>query len=500
MILGTPFTDHAVVQRGEPLRVWGWAEPGEEVRVRFGADAASAVAGPDGRFDAELPPPEASAQGRVLAVEGRASVEVRGVVVGEVWLCSGQSNMGWRVEESAPEERAAAAALPPDPLLRHLATPMVGGLEPARRVDAPWEPATPEASPAFQAVPYWFAVQRRRATGLPVGVACATWGASRIQSWLPPGRLEASGHLGFLKEQRLERVERWLLGFQAWERAGAQPPGGWPPAWEVGSQQALSQCRFCLSGPLMPMALAGVLWYQGESDPDLADRYADLFAGLVADWREGFALPGLPVRVVQLPEYAPGGEGWARVREAQEAAGRIPGVEVLCAMGLGTPDDVHPPRKRELAGRLAESVGDPAGASGPRALSAEPDPGRPGAVIVRFDRPLRVAGGGGGARGAGEGGASGGSGGRGVRGFELVDAAGVAHAAAAALVGEDAVRVSADPGVVPAEVRHAWAGAPEVTLTDARGRCAWPSRLRVPSSRGASGASSERSASAPPAG
>ena len=487
MILGTPFTDHAVVQHGKPLRVWGWTEPGTEVRVRFGGDAASAVAGPGGRFDAELPPPEASAEGRVLAVEGGKAVEVHDVVVGEVWLCSGQSNMAWRVEESAEEERVAAAALPPDPLLRHLATPMVGGLEPARRVEAPWAPATPEAAPGFQAVPFWFGVERRRATGLPVGVACAAWGASRIQSWLPPGRLEASGHLGFLKEQRLRLLEAWMLGFQAWVRAGGQPPEGWPPAWEVGSQQAFSQCRFCLSGPLMPMALAGVLWYQGESDAVIADRYGDLFAELVADWREGFGDPGLPVRVVQLPEYGPGGEDWARMREAQAGLGGVlglPGVEVVCALGLGTPGDVHPPRKRELARRLAESVDDPAGASGPRAVSAERDPDRPGSVLVRFE-PVR-----GGLR------VTGGV----VRGFGATDAAGAAHAAAAAVVGADRVRVTADPGVAAVEVRHAWAGAPGVTLTDGRGRAAWPFRLRIPSSPAASGASSGPSPSAPPAG
>ncbi len=318
MLLATPLSPHAVLQHGKPLPVWGWDEPGREVVVRFAGVESRAVADAEGRFEAVLPAVAPSAEGRTLAVAGSEEVELRDVVVGEVWLCSGQSNMEWRVEQSAADERSAAAALDDDPLLRHLVTPTVGGLTPARRVEAPWMRALGETAPGFQAVPFWFGVERRRRTGLPVGLACASWGASKIQAWLPAARLEASGHFGFLREERLRALEDWMIRYQAWERGteGAERP----PSWEAGSQQGFSQLRDRLSGPLMPMALAGVLWYQGESDTDNADRYGDLFTQLLADWREGFRDPRLIARVVQLPNYEPGGEAWGAMQAAQARA------------------------------------------------------------------------------------------------------------------------------------------------------------------------------------
>jgi len=184
--LDTLFQDHAVLQRGRPIPVTGRAAPGEKVTVRFGTASASAAAGADGRFRVELPAMEASVAGRTLAVEAPSGrVELRDVVVGEVWFCSGQSNMEWTVDASNEADRAkkVAAKLP----IRSFKAPHVTANAPRDRVDGSWRVASADTVGGFTAVGFWFGADLARAFMLevPVGLVDISWGGTRIEPWIP---------------------------------------------------------------------------------------------------------------------------------------------------------------------------------------------------------------------------------------------------------------------------------------------------------------------------
>ena len=186
--LSAIFTSHMVLQRDMPIRVWGWADPGEIVTVRFGENRAVDVAGPDGTWAVDLPAMSASATGRALVARGKNTVTLEDVLVGEVWLCSGQSNMEWPVDRSQDAKTEIAAAH--FPLIRHFTVTRLTSPTPLEDVTGTWEVCSPETIAPFSAVGYFFGRELQRDLKIPIGLVDATWGGTPSEAWTSQETLE----------------------------------------------------------------------------------------------------------------------------------------------------------------------------------------------------------------------------------------------------------------------------------------------------------------------
>jgi len=319
------FGDGMVVQREQPIPVWGRAEPGERVRVQLGPRSASTVAGQDGRWRVHL---EALKAGGPFDLHVRGGNErlFREVLVGDVWLCSGQSNMEWPLSAMEGGELAVARATRPD--LRLFQVRQEAAEEPASELSGSWAKCRPESAAGFSAVGYVFGRELAEALGVPIGLVQATWGGTPAEAWTARACMEAEPGLA----GSLQRPAR-----QSQSRPGALFNG--------------------MIAPLSPFAIRGVLWYQGEANVNLADAYRLLFPALIRCWRTQWAKEDMPFLFVQLAGYGkpadrPGDSAWARLREAQAAALELRHVGMAVAIDAGD-EDIHPRDKLTVGRRLA---------------------------------------------------------------------------------------------------------------------------------------------------
>ena len=462
--LGTPFTDHMMVQADRPIPVWGWDAAGTNVTVRLGTSDGRATADAAGYWRVDLAPLPAGDAALTLAVNGTDALAVADVIAGDVYWCSGQSNMSFAVDKS--DSAADVLAAPADPRLRLLQLPRQSLDEPTTTADADWRIAGPETLGDFSAVAYHFGQTLRRETGRPVGLVHGSWGGSKLRAWLPAEALAASplgGRVLADAAADLASFEQRLADWRQGDRQGRQPyPNG------GGPQHRPSRLHNGMTHPLGPILVRGVIWYQGEGDVATPEQYAELFPRLVRSWRDQFEAPDLPVFVVQLPGFdkQPAAGRWPAFREMQRRLAADAGIDLAVTIDLGDPDDpddVHPTNKKPVGERLASLAlrriyDRPAPASpAPTRAVADGD-----ALIVSFadvGDGLKLT------RGAA------------VTGFELVDSAGVAKAVEGEIVGKDQVRL---PGGADArEVRYAQAGDPAVNLVNSAGLPATPFVLPI---------------------
>ncbi len=432
--LGAPFHDHMVVQRDRPIRVWGEATSGSSIEVRLGPLLATATAAPDGRWSVTLKALSAGGPLVLSAQSGGVKAEVADVLIGDVWLCSGQSNMQMTLKEcdGGPEAANAAGTLANLRLCsigrRASASPESGG-------DIRWRVASRDSARDFSGVAFFFAAELLAdpaLRGVPVGVIDASFGGTMCEAWVP-----AEALAGFAREELRDS----MFGIA-------------PSALYNG-----------MIAPLGKAPIKGVVWYQGEGNSDRPSHYPGLLAALFASWRNRFETPDLPFIVIQLPDFAPGwgGLSWAWMREAQATAVRATEHASL-AVGIATNDgsDLHPRQKREIGRRAAllalhDVYGRPVVARGPEFRRARPE-GH--SIRVTFDT-------------AGDGLAS--RGGGSIRGFAVAGADG-RYRYAHATVDGDAVVLRGEAVPAPLTVRYAWAGAPGANLVNRSGLPAVPFR------------------------
>jgi sialate O-acetylesterase len=339
------FSDHMVLQRDRPVPVWGTAEPGEIVTVRFAGHERSVRTGDDGCWRVDLPPMAASAEPRVLTVEGTVVLEFTDVLVGEVWLASGQSNMekplGPRRGQKPTDDYEAEIASAHHPLLRLYQVPKYGRPRPGTAPPA-WTPCSPEALQTldFSAAGYYFGRELLRELGVPVGVVHSSFGGTQIEAWIPRGAFERDPRLAPLLEHR---YFAWVEGVQATE------------LYE-------SMIR-----PLVPYALRGFLWYQGEANCMTGDTriYTAKSEALITAWRDAFGDATAPFYFVQLAPF--NYSEWDSFpekltplalplfREAQiEVQHVVPNIRSIVTTDLaGNARDIHPTNKRDIGLRLA---------------------------------------------------------------------------------------------------------------------------------------------------
>jgi sialate O-acetylesterase len=372
------FRDHAVLQRDRPVPVWGRAEPRETISVSFHGQTMRTVAAADGAWRVDLAPMPASGEGSELVAAGKTTVTLHDVVVGDVWLCAGQSNMGRNVGQALnPKEEIAAAKFP---LIRHLAVRNTLAEAPAFEVGTTgWQRTTPETVARFTAVGYFFAREIHQETGVPIGIVHSSFGGTRIEAWMSPAALASDPVFAAIGDEwkrdnlvpyaeRKAAFDAALAAWQAGETA-AQAAGDDAhrqfvkehrrPSAPITPQQAPSILFNGMINPLVPYGLRGVLWYQGESNgwapvggQHPAVDYRRQFPALIEAWRKHFGRPDLPFYWVQLASYGTSHD-WATLRESQTLTLALPHTGQALAIDVGEAGDIHPRDKQTVGHRLA---------------------------------------------------------------------------------------------------------------------------------------------------
>jgi sialate O-acetylesterase len=370
------FTGGAVLQRDKPVPVWGKADAGEKVSVTFAGQKISTTTAADGRWMVLLEPLATSSESADLVIAGKNTVTVHDVVVGEVWLCSGQSNMEWPVARAMNAEAEIAAAN--FPLLRHVRIEHVVAEAPADRVaTSGWQAATPQTVGGFTAVGYFFAREIHQKLGVPIGLVHSSWGGTPIESWLSPAALASDPAFAVANE----RWRQTLAEFPARNAAYEQQLAEWNAAAAAANAKGPAEAAAFakqkprpraprgagdswtptglfngMIAPLVPYALRGALWYQGESNAEHAPEYHALFAAMIRAWRGHFGQGEIPFYWVSLAAYAPAdptNRTYAFLREAQTKTLALPNTGQALAIDLGDPKNIHPTNKQEVGRRLA---------------------------------------------------------------------------------------------------------------------------------------------------
>ncbi|HAP06441.1 MAG TPA: 9-O-acetylesterase [Planctomycetaceae bacterium] len=372
--LASVFGNHMVLQREQPVKVWGWADAGERVQVTLGAGKASAEAGADGRWSVELPALQASATPVVFQVEGRNRIELTDVLVGEVWLCSGQSNMEWTVAISA--NAAAEIAAADYPAIRHIKVPLVAAPTARDTFDGQWQVCSPQTAAGFTACGYYMARKLHQELNVPIGLVNSSWGGTRIEPWTPPigfqqvpaladiaqsvtGRTPGTPQYQSRLQAHLEATEAWLKVAREGLQSGQQvaPSPAFPA--ELAPFEGNAAPTVLYNGMIHMLAgfgIRGAIWYQGESNHTEGMLYLEKMKALVGGWR---ALWGreFPFYYVQIAPFNYGSQDptvLAQFWEAQAAAQQaIPHSGMVVINDIATLNDIHPPNKQDVGQRLA---------------------------------------------------------------------------------------------------------------------------------------------------
>ena len=361
------FADNMVLQRGVEAPVWGEAKPGEKVTVAIAGQTVAAVAGADGKWVARLAPMAAGGPHKLKVSAASGVVTLSNVMVGEVWLCSGQSNMqfGLRAAEKGREAIAGADF----PSIRFC--PYSGGKT--------WTVCSPKTAGTCSAVAFYFARELHKSLGVPVGVIVSAVGGTSAQQWMSPKALQTdpwvqrnfTGPMDRFVADYPKRLADWRqrmreLGKEPSDKAADRPPD--PAGWTGNDGRKPSGMYLRNLQPLVPYAIKGVLWYQGESNAwafEVVQQYYGLLPALIRDWRRCWGRDDLPFVLLQLPDIRLGFHAkwhglfrdeielsqWDLVQEAQARAAQMPNVGLVVSLDLGDKNDIHPKHKEPLGKR-----------------------------------------------------------------------------------------------------------------------------------------------------
>jgi sialate O-acetylesterase len=456
-------SSHMVVQRDMPVHVWGQAASGEAVTVSFRGETRAAKANPLGQWSVYLKPAAAggpfqmSVQG-VLSQGARQAITLDDVLVGDVWLASGQSNMEFEMRRAVTAE--ADLPLAANPRIRLLVVNRQAAEYAQENIEsAGWAASSPETAKNFSAVAWYFAREIEQREKVPVGIIDSTWGGTVVESWT---RLTALGEDAALaplfvtrgrmtdgeadalcedKEQERQRAEAKAQG-------KPEPVFSWHPSLSMWAPGLLWNGMIA---PLTPFPIRGVIWYQGESNSKLerAPLYGRLFRTLIEDWRRQWGEGDFPFLYVQIANFkSTPAEDWATLREQQRKALELRNTAMVVTIDIGNPDDVHPTDKLDVGLRLARaaralSYAERVEYAGPlfRQVTSEE-----GLLRVWFDHAKGLT-------------AKGGA----ATGFEVAGGDGKFAPATARIDGETVVVGSASVAD-PVFVRYGWANSPQCNL------------------------------------
>ena len=323
------FNDHMVLQQQMKIKVWGWADAGESVTVSIGDQSATTQAGDDGKWTVELPARDASKTATSLTVKGNNTIEINDVLIGEVWLCSGQSNMEWPVMRStnAKEEIAAGDY----PLIRHLKFPHRKSLTATADLPGEWRVCSPETVGGFSGAAYFMARRLHRELDVPIGLINSSWGGTRVEPWTPP--------VGFAEVKELDNIHQQIVD-----------------KTEFQSHQDPTMLYNAMIHPIVGYPIRGAIWYQGESNHVEGMLYYHKKRALINGWRKLWGQGEFPFYFVQIAPFQYGKEDptiLARFWEAQAAVEQLPNTAMVVINDIATLQDIHPPNKQDVGSRLA---------------------------------------------------------------------------------------------------------------------------------------------------
>ncbi|MEM9186759.1 MAG: sialate O-acetylesterase [Planctomycetota bacterium] len=479
--------DHMVLQREKPIVVWGWAGPGEGVTVSLADQSATATADDkSGAWRVALPA-QPAATGKTLTVRGDGNELVfADVAIGEVWVCSGQSNMEWPVNKSGNGDLILAAATRPDIRLITVAGP--GSQTPQEDFHGEWRVGSPRSVAPFSAVGYGFGRRIADTVGIPVGLIDNAWGGSACEAWVPRDKLANAPFFQPMmkwvlatesKTNAQQEAEQYQEQLALWKRAvaNAEARGALPPemprarGFSIGNRRAgnLYNARV---HPILGYTIRGAIWYQGESNAARAAEYRDLFPMMIQSWRDAWGQGDFPFYWVQLADFlaeqtGPEESNWAELRESQTLTlDRLPSTGQAVIIDLGEASDIHPRNKQEVANRLArhalaKDYGLDIACESPRYASIEVADGKAVVTFSGVRRRLRTFDA------------------KQVEGFVIRGADGKWRPANAKLLKGNRVEVSSPDVAVPVAVRYAWANNPVCNLYDATGLPVTPFRTEV---------------------
>lgn len=426
------FGSHMVLQQKQADKVWGWADPGEEVTVSIAGQTKTAKAGDDKKWSVTLDPMTADGKPLTMTVKGKNTITYDDVLVGEVWICSGQSNMQWGVAGSNDADLEIQAANFPN--IRLITVPMVGTQTPKYDFKGQWTECSPKTVGGFSAVGFFFGRQLHQTLGVPVGLIHDSWGGSSCETWVNKSVMEKDGKYSD------------LLGRWKGKESGTdnQQPGN------------------LYNGMLLPVigyGIKGAIWYQGETNASRAYQYRDLFPLMIKNWRDDWGIGDFSFYWVQLADFmkeatGPEDSQWAELREAQTMTMKLPNTGQAVIIDVGEGKDIHPKNKEDVGKRLArwalsKDYGVQVATQGPTYKSMEVKDGK---VIVKFEN---VNGGGLRPFDVGE-----------VQGFTIAGSDKKFYSAKGKVVGKDSVELSSDDVKEPVAVRYAWANNPVCNLFD----------------------------------
>lgn len=472
--------DHMVLQQKLANPIWGWDRPGTKVTVAFAGQTHTATAGGDGRWSVKLNPVAASATPQTLTISGSSKRTLADVLVGEVWMCSGQSNMQWSMAQTYTGDLEAAGAN--RRTLRIVSVPQVGTQENQTDFKGQWEVADPENVKGFSAIGYLYGRYLHDILGVPVGLIDNAWGGSAAEAWVRRETLEREPRFAALmattRQREADRLapkgrgdfaaqQEKFKADAAKAKAAGRPTPRPPVDWLTGNARP-GNIFAGVVHPTLGYGIKGVIWYQGESNAGRAWEYRELFPFMIEQWRKEQGQGDFPFYWVQLADYKaepakPGDSDWAELREAQTRTLRLPNTGQAVIIDLGEGRDIHPRNKYDVASRLVRwALAKDYGRSFPYRspeLKAATFAGRTATVTLDcFGSSLRA--------------------------FDVVEARGFAvcgedrvwHWATGKIVGKDQVEVTSDQVAKPVAVRYAWADNPVCNLFSAEGLPVTPFR------------------------
>jgi sialate O-acetylesterase len=432
------FSDGAVLQRGQNIPVWGTAKEGEKVTVELAGQTATTTA-KGGKWKLELKPLEAGGPFS-MKISGDNEVTVNNLLVGEVWVASGQSNMEWTLNQAfQPEVEKPKANFPE---IRMITAKKAASLQPLDQIEGSWQVCSPETVGNFSAVAYYFARDLHAKLGVPVGIISTSWGGTPAQAWTSAEGFEGQPELKGYADQLKAAAEK-------------PPENGPGPHFPSALYNAMI-------APVVPYGMKGVIWYQGESNAGQSKQYQTLFPAMIADWRTKWKLSDFPFLFVQI---APFNGQPPEIREAQFLTlAKSKNTAMAVITDYGDAKDIHPKQKEPVGNRLslaarALAYGEKIVYSGPlykemKVAGSE--------VAISFDHT-------GGGLFAKDGD---------LKGFTIAGADGKFVPAKAVIKG-DAVVVSAEGVIDPKAVRYGWINVPDVNLFNKDGLPASPFRTDV---------------------
>ncbi|MHC4520542.1 MAG: sialate O-acetylesterase, partial [Planctomycetota bacterium] len=363
--------DNMVLQSGEKVALWGWADAGEVVhlKVSWHTMERRVTTGADGKWTIQVKTPPVGGPYQI-ALKGKNAIALKNILVGEVWVCSGQSNMQWSVQNSnSPQEEIAAAKYPK---IRLFSVQRKVAQTPQADCEGSWAECSPETIPGFTAVGYFFGRELHKKLAVPIGLIHTSWGGTPAEAWTSGPMMKTDAEFApILKRWReafdnypramvkyKERVAEWEKVIEKAKAEGKKAPRKPYAPMGPGHPHSPSGLYNAMIAPLIPYGIQGAIWYQGESNASRAYQYRKLFPTMIRSWRKNWGQGAFPFGFVQLANFRqvkdePAESDWAELREAQTMTLGLPNTGMAVIIDIGEADDIHPRNKQDVGKRLA---------------------------------------------------------------------------------------------------------------------------------------------------